>query len=84
MCLCACCVQYNYTAYLENNIFLADLNNERPEKNATYKVCGRTGSRLSSLSSAPQRVPVQERMTSLNTVLLVDSVVDKIVVPYSR
>ena len=29
---------YNYTAYLENNIFLADLNNEKPVKNATYRV----------------------------------------------
>lgn len=28
--------------------------------------------------------PTQEHMESLNTVLLVDSVVDKIVVPYSR
>ena len=27
----------NYSAYLENNRFLADINNERDVKNATYK-----------------------------------------------
>lgn len=28
---------YNYTNYLNENIFLADINNERPAKNQTYK-----------------------------------------------
>ena len=27
----------NYTAYVANNVFLADINNERAAKNATYK-----------------------------------------------
>lgn len=28
---------YNYTLYLEKNQFLADINNERPTKNSSYK-----------------------------------------------
>jgi len=27
---------YNYDSYLENNIFLSDINNEKPSKNQTY------------------------------------------------
>eukprot|EP01121_Diplochlamys_sp_Union-15-3_P016236 TRINITY_DN5489_c0_g1_i1.p1 TRINITY_DN5489_c0_g1~~TRINITY_DN5489_c0_g1_i1.p1 ORF type:complete len:303 (-),score=36.20 TRINITY_DN5489_c0_g1_i1:19-927(-) len=50
---------FAYSDYLKYNTFLADINNERPTKNTTYK----------------------ENMLSLNTVLLIYSTSDNIVIP---
>jgi len=48
-----------YSEYLQANIFLADINNERTPKNSTYK----------------------ERLTSLNTLMLLHSTTDEVVIP---
>ena len=49
----------DYPAYLKYSTFLPDLNNERPEKNATYR----------------------ERVLAVNTMMLVHSTTDIIIIP---
>eukprot|EP01125_Pyxidicula_operculata_P021320 TRINITY_DN8151_c0_g1_i1.p1 TRINITY_DN8151_c0_g1~~TRINITY_DN8151_c0_g1_i1.p1 ORF type:complete len:302 (-),score=57.61 TRINITY_DN8151_c0_g1_i1:76-981(-) len=50
---------FNYNAYLNSSIFLADINNEKPTKNSQYK----------------------KNILSLNTMLLIYSETDNIVIP---
>ena len=48
----------NYSSYLENNEFLADINNERETKNATYKANFESLNTLALLYSEKVRIPV--------------------------